>query len=98
MEHVVALAQAPTTTRRSPTDVRAAARLLRDTPAAPPALITIGKPDMRALDAAPTIVEFARDRVAAASRPYVSENGYDTTWLPFDGGNRIPPTTPLMQP
>ena len=33
-----------------------------------------------------------------AASPYVSENGYDTTWLPFDGGNRIPPTTPLMHP
>ena len=46
---------------------RGAARLLRDTPAQPPALIAIGKPDMSALDAAKAIVEFARAQV--------SENG-----------------------
>ena len=60
MEHVVALATTPDDDASIPSDVRAAARLLR---AAPPQLITIGKPDMSALEAARTIVEFARTRV-----------------------------------
>jgi hypothetical protein len=45
-----------------PADVRSAAAFLRDTPPAPPTLITLGKPgepDMRALDAARTIVAHA---------------------------------------
>ena len=69
MEHVVALAQAPRRRRGGiPDDVRAAARLLRDTPAPPPDLITIGKPDMAPLE---------RARAIARLRPsgYVSENG-----------------------
>jgi hypothetical protein len=65
MEHVVALAQTPESDASIPAEVRAAAQLLRDTPAAPPQLITIGKPDMSALEAATTIVEFARTRVTA---------------------------------
>jgi hypothetical protein len=64
MDHVVALAQTPADDATIPGEVRAAAQLLRDTPAAPPSLITIGKPDMSALDAATTIVAFARARVA----------------------------------
>jgi len=60
MEHVVALAQAPDDDASTPAAVRDAARLLRETPAMPPQLITIGKPDMSSLDAAKTIVEFAR--------------------------------------
>ena len=64
MEHVVALAQTPDDDASIPEAVRAAARLLRDTPAAPPQLITIGKPDLTALEAAKTIVDFARSRVA----------------------------------
>jgi len=60
MEHVVALAQAPDDDASIPAAVRDAARLLRETPAMPPQLITIGKPDMSSLDAAKTIVEFAR--------------------------------------
>jgi HEPN domain-containing protein len=62
MDHVVALAanDAPV-----PGDVRDAARLLRDTPARPPDLIAIGRPDLSALDAAQTIVSFARSRARA---------------------------------
>jgi hypothetical protein len=67
MDHVVALAQTADDDTSVPADVRAAARLLRDTPPLPPDLIAIGKPDMSALEAAQTIIEFARR--------YVSENG-----------------------
>lgn len=63
MEHVVALATAPDDDPTIPAPVRDAARRLRDAPAAPPQLITIGKPDLGALDAARTIVEFARARI-----------------------------------
>jgi hypothetical protein len=62
MEHVVALADADPSI---PETVRDAARLLRETPAAPPQLITIGKPDLGALEAARTIVEYARTRIGA---------------------------------
>ena len=67
MEHVVALAQTADGDASIPADVRAAARLLRDTPAAPPALITLGKPDMSALEAATAIVDFARGRVGVSA-------------------------------
>jgi hypothetical protein len=60
MEHVVAL----TTAADAPDDVRAAAQLLRDTPPAPPELVTLGKPDVRALEAARAIVAHARVRSA----------------------------------
>ena len=63
MEHVVALTQIDDD--NLPAEVRAAAQLLRDTPPAPPDLITLGKPDLRALEAARAIVEFARARVDA---------------------------------
>ena len=63
MEHVVALAQTPDDDGSIPADVRAAARLLRETPSQPPPLITIGKPDLSALEAARTIADFARARV-----------------------------------
>ena len=63
MDHVVALAQAPDDDAAIPAPVRAAARLLRDTPPVPPQLISIGKPDMTSLEAARTIVDFARARV-----------------------------------
>ena len=56
MEHVAALASAPDV----PDDVRAAAAVLRDTPPAPPELITLGKPDLHVLDAARAIVAHAR--------------------------------------
>jgi len=42
----------------------AAARLLRETPTAQPQLITIGKPDVSALEAARTIVDFARTKAS----------------------------------
>jgi len=61
MEHVAALASATD----APDDVRAAAALLRDTPPAPPTLVTLGKPDLRALAAARTIVAHARAAVSS---------------------------------
>jgi hypothetical protein len=61
MEHVVALS----TDAHAPDDVRAAARTLRDTPAAPPELIALGKPDLRVLEAARRIVGYAAARVVA---------------------------------
>jgi len=63
MDHVVALARQEGGDPTIPEEVRGAARLLRDTPAAPPPLITIGRPDLSALDAATAIVAFARTRV-----------------------------------
>jgi hypothetical protein len=63
IEHVVALAQDQTAAGAIPDGVRAAARLLRDTPPRPPELVTIGKPDMAALDAARAIVDHARAEV-----------------------------------
>jgi len=65
MEHVIALADTPESDATIPADVRAAARLLRETPPAPPALITIGKPDLSAAEAAEKIVAFARAHVSA---------------------------------
>jgi HEPN domain-containing protein len=59
MDHVLALAA---TDAPVPGEVRDAARLLRDTPALPPELIAIGRPDLSAFDAAQTIVRFARGR------------------------------------
>jgi hypothetical protein len=58
MEHVSALASEDDV----PADVRQAARRLRDTPPAPPPLITLGKPDLGALDAATLITAHARER------------------------------------
>jgi hypothetical protein len=63
MDHVVALAQT-TDGDAIPADIRDAARVLRETPPAAPQLISIGKPDMSALDAAKTILDFARSRIA----------------------------------
>jgi hypothetical protein len=65
MDHVNALAD----DEAAPELVRAAARTLRATPAAPPALVKLGRPDTQALDAARAIVAHAR------SRCQVSENG-----------------------
>jgi hypothetical protein len=61
MEHVVALVDDDV----APDEVRAAARLLRDTPPAPPELVPLGKPDLRALEAARCVVDWAAARVAA---------------------------------
>jgi hypothetical protein len=63
MEHVTALAAAADL----PPAVRAAAELLRDTPPVPPELITLGKPDLRPLEAARAVVDHARAAVAAAT-------------------------------
>ena len=52
MEHVVALAG----DENVESELRSAAQVLRDTPPAPTELVTLGKPDLRALDAARTIV------------------------------------------
>jgi hypothetical protein len=60
MEHVVALAGDQTVE----SELRAAAQVLRDTPPAPPELITLGKPDLRALEAARAIVEHVRATIA----------------------------------
>ncbi len=65
MEHVVALAK----DAGAPDEVRAAAELLRDTPPLPPELITLGKPDLRVLEAARRIVGHATARVAALRAP-----------------------------
>jgi hypothetical protein len=64
MEHVAALA----TATDAPAPVRAAAALLRDTPPAPPELVTLGKPDkpdLRPLDAARAIAAHARALTSA---------------------------------
>jgi hypothetical protein len=65
MEHVVALAGEPL----APDEVRAAAQLLRDTPPAPPELVPLGKPDLRALEAARLIRSWAADRVRGIQGP-----------------------------
>jgi hypothetical protein len=62
MEHVVALAESAAV----PIEVRKAAQRLRDTPATPPALITLGRPDLSPAEAARAIIDHAR---------YVSEKG-----------------------
>lgn len=67
MDHVVALAQTADGDPSIPSAVRDAARVLHETPAAPPPLITIGKPDMSALEAATAIVDFARGRVGVSA-------------------------------
>lgn len=56
MEHVVALAE----NAAVPIEVRKAAQRLRDTPATPPALITLGRPDLSPAEAARTILNEAR--------------------------------------
>lgn len=63
MEHVAALA----TNADVPDHVRSAAQTLRDTPPAPPELVTLGKPDMGPLDAARVIVDHAKLRATRAS-------------------------------
>jgi hypothetical protein len=65
MDHVNALAEDGAT----PEPVRAAARRLRDTPPAPPVLVTLGRPDLAPLEAARAIIAHAR------ALCQVSENG-----------------------
>jgi hypothetical protein len=62
MEHVVALAGSG---EEVPEEVRAAAGLLRDTPPAPPALVTLGRPDLRPLEAATVIADWVRGRLSS---------------------------------
>ena len=56
MEHVVALSGDTTV----PDEIRAAAQRLRDTPAAPPVLLTLGKPDLAPAHDARAILNHAR--------------------------------------
>jgi hypothetical protein len=59
MDHVQALAGEADATE----EVRTAARLLRDTPPAPPELVTLGAPNLGPVHAARAILEHARARV-----------------------------------
>ena len=59
LEHVSALAKDDHT----PDEPRRAAQYLLDTPPAPPALITLGKPDLAPHAAARVLVDYARVRV-----------------------------------
>jgi hypothetical protein len=63
MEHVAALA----TDEGAPDEIRAAARDLRDTPPAPPTLITLGKPNLQPLQSARVLVAHARRRAVATN-------------------------------
>lgn len=65
MDHVVALAK----DQDAPDELRAAAQLLRDTPPLPPELITLGKPDLRVLEAARKVHAWSRSRVTALRTP-----------------------------
>jgi HEPN domain-containing protein len=56
MDHVIAVAS----DEAVPEEVRAAAAFLRDTPAAPPALVPLGKPDLRVMEAAGRILAWVR--------------------------------------
>lgn len=60
MDHLEALAE----DAEAPDDLRAAAQLLRDRPPVPPVLVQLGPPDAAPLDAARTILEHARKRIA----------------------------------
>jgi HEPN domain-containing protein len=60
MEHVVALSGDAT----APDEIRAAAQRLRDTPAAPPELLTLGKPDLAPAHDARAILNHARRLLA----------------------------------
>jgi HEPN domain-containing protein len=59
MEHVVALAS----DQDVPSEVQAAAALLRDTPPQAPPLVQLGAPDRRFLDAARRIADWVRAEV-----------------------------------
>jgi hypothetical protein len=61
MDHVVALAD----DEGAPVEVRAAAALLRDTPPQPPALVQLGAPDRRFVEAARRIAAWARRETEA---------------------------------
>ena len=59
MDHIVALAQDP----REPQDVRDDAQTLVDTKPIPPELVSLGKADMRVLQAAANITAWVRSRI-----------------------------------
>jgi hypothetical protein len=61
MEHVIAMCDDAT----APETIRQAARQLRDTPPAPPALLRLGAPDRGAIDAAAAIVSWVRSAIEA---------------------------------
>ena len=67
MEHVTALAQDHHVEHieHVETALRQAAQLLRDTPPMPPELVTLGKPDLRVVDAARVIVDHVRAATSA---------------------------------
>jgi hypothetical protein len=67
MDHLVALS----TDKTASEEARTAAQRLREIPAAPPALLTLGQPDLRALRAAAAIVAYARARTQALRQPPV---------------------------
>ena len=64
MDHVIALAEDLSV----PETAREAARLLVETQPAPPELVTLGKPNLSALNAAQDILNLARLRVAEIKR------------------------------
>lgn len=59
MDHIVALAQ----DEREPQEVRIDAQTLVDTKPMPPELVALGKPDMRALQAATNITHWVKTRI-----------------------------------
>lgn len=65
LDHLVALS----TDTEVAEDVRDAARTLRETQPAPPALITLGKPDLGPWQHAQRIVAYGRQRVEALRAP-----------------------------
>jgi HEPN domain-containing protein len=65
MEHVAALAD----DTGVPAAVREAARVLRETPPQPPALVKLGPPDAATLDAAQAIIDWARERTTGWQAP-----------------------------
>jgi hypothetical protein len=64
MDHVSGLAS----DAGAPADVQAAATFLRDTPPQAPTLIQLGRPDRRPLEAAGTIITWARTESDARAR------------------------------
>jgi hypothetical protein len=63
MEHIAALAADD----GLPPEVREAARALRDTPAAPPELVTIGKANLAPFESARRVIAYARTRAVTTN-------------------------------
>jgi hypothetical protein len=63
MEHIAALSS----NEGLPEDIRKAAQSLRDTAPAPPQLIKLGAPNLEPLNAAKTLVTYARHRATQAN-------------------------------